>query len=314
MYGGSDPTLVPASGRYIIEKTENTQQYIDLIGSYNTNITENISFTGLLGTSLTKYSTGDQLFLDSGNATGLKYVNYFTISNFTSTNDIQQTVSNREVQSVFGSANFGFDNKYFLDITGRTDWSSTLVNTASESFFYPSVGLTGVLSDIFELPEVISFAKVRGSYAEVGKDIPAYATVPLNSIPLGQGNFEKPTFGVKQGETLRPERQKSFEIGTEWRFFGNRLGFDLTYYNSKTTDQIFYIQAEPNTAGYKQNIVNAGEISNTGIELVVNGKPVVNDNFIWNSSLNFAMNNNKVISVHPDLEDREAILTAPGNN
>lgn len=314
LYAGSDLTFVPATGRYILEKTENTQQYIDLIANYNKEFNENISFSGILGTSLTKYSTGDQTYLDSGNGTGLNYPNYFTIANFTSTNDIQQSVSNREVQSVFASANLGFYNKVFLDVTGRTDWSSTLVNTASESFFYPSIGLTGVLSDIFELPEVISFAKLRGSYAEVGKDIPAYATIPLNSIPLGQGNFAKPTFGVKQGETLRPERQKSFELGTEWRFFGNRLGFDLTYYDSKTTDQIFYIQAEPNTQGYVQNIVNAGEISNSGIELVINGKPIVNNEFIWSSSLNFALNNNKVVSVHPDLENGEAVLTDPGVN
>jgi TonB-linked SusC/RagA family outer membrane protein len=315
LYGGSDPTSVPENGRYVVEKTENTQQYIDLIGSYNTNISENITFTGLLGTSLTKYSIGDQMFLDSGNSSvGLKYPNYFAISNFVSTKDIIETVSNREVQSVFASANIGFDNKYFLDVTGRTDWSSTLVNTASESFFYPSVGLTGVLSDIFELPEVISFAKLRGSYAEVGKDIPINATIPSYTIPLGSSDILPPTVGVRNGETLRPERQKSFELGTEWRFFGNRLGFDLTYYNSTTTDQIFYVEAEDNTAGYVQNIVNAGEISNSGWEIVMNGKPIVNDNFVWNSSLNFAMNKNKVISVHPDSEDEKAIITARGVN
>lgn len=314
MYAGSDTNLVPATGRYVVEKTENTQQYIDFIANYNKSISKNVSLTALLGTSLTKYSTGDQIFLDSGNGTGLKYPNYFTIANFTSINDIQQTVSNREVQSVFASANIGFYNKYFIDVTGRTDWSSTLVNTASESFFYPSVGFTGVLSDIFELPEAISFAKLRGSYAEVGKDIPPYATIPTYSIPLGTSDIVPPTTGVKNGETLRPERQKSFEIGTEWRFFGNRLGFDLTYYDSKTTDQIFYIQAEPNTEGFVQNIVNAGEISNTGIELVINGKPIVNDNFTWNSSLNFAKNTNKVISVHPDLQDGKAVITARGVN
>lgn len=312
MYAGTE--FATETGRYILEKTENTQQYIDLIANYNTDLNENISFTGLLGTSLTKYKIGDKMYLDSGNQTGLKYPNYFTISNFTSTYGIQQTVTNREIQSVFASANFGFYNKVFLDVTGRTDWSSTLVNTGSLSFFYPSVGLTGVLSDIFELPASVSFAKIRGSYAEVGKDIPAYATIPLNTIPLGQDNFSKPTFGVKEGETLRPERQKSFELGTEWRFFGNRLGFDLTYYNSKTIDQIFYISAEPNTEGYEQNIVNAGEISNSGIELIINGKPIVNDNLIWNSSINFAMNKNKVVSVHEDLESGEAVLTVPGVN
>ncbi len=314
MYAGSDLTFVPTTGRYILEKTENTQQYIDLIANYSKDISEDFTFSGVLGTSLTKYSVGDQLLLDSGTGKGLTYPNVFTIGNFASTNDLRQSVSNKEVQSVFGSANFGYKNKLFLDVTGRSDWSSTLVNTDTDSFFYPSVGLTGVLSELFEMPESISFAKLRASYAVVGKDIPSYATIPLNSIPVGQGNFAKPLFGVKEGETLKPEEQKSFEIGTEWRFFQSRLGIDFTYYNSKTTDQIFYIAAEPNVNGYVQNIVNAGEISNSGIELVLNAKPVVGDIFNWNTTLNFATNKNKVVSVHPSLQNGEAILTAPGVN
>lgn len=172
---------------------------------------------------------------------------------------------------------------------------------------------------MFELPEAVDFAKVRVSYAEVGKDIPTYATVPLRTIGTtgnggNIGTANQATFAPKNGETLVPERQKSFEIGTEWRFFGNRLGVDLTYYNSTTENQIFFIDAEPNIEGYTQNIVNAGEISNKGIELVLTGKPVVNDNFKWNTSLNFASNKNEVVSVHPSLENGEAILTAPGVN
>jgi len=314
MYAGTDLTLAPATGRYILDKTENTQQYIDLIANYNTNFSEDLSFTALLGTSLTKYNIGDQLHLDSGNGKGLTYPNIFTIGNFAESKDLSQTVVNREVQSIFGSVNFGYKNMLYLDITGRNDWSSTLVNTDTNSFFYPSFGLTWVMSESFELPESVTFAKLRASYAIVGKDIPPYATVPLNSIPVGQNNFSKPTFGVKEGETLEPEKQNSFEIGTEWRFVNNRLGFDFTYYDTKTTNQIFYIAAEPNVQGYTQNIVNAGEITNSGIELTINGKPIVNDNLTWESSINFASNKSKVISVHPDLQDGEAIITDPGVN
>ena len=101
MYAGSDLTFVPATGRYILEKTENTQQYIDLIANYNKEFNENFSVTALLGTSLTKYQTGNQVYLDSGNGTGLKYPNYFAIQNFTNTNDMLQAVGNSEVQSVF---------------------------------------------------------------------------------------------------------------------------------------------------------------------------------------------------------------------
>lgn len=314
MYGGTDPVLAPATGRYILEKTENTQQYIDLIANYNADFTDKVSFTGLLGASLTKYATGDKITLDSGSSNGLKYPNYFSISNFEETLFLQQSATNKEVQSVFGSVNIGFDDKYFLDLTGRTDWSSTLVNTDSKYFFYPSVGLTGVLSDIFDLPTAISFAKVRGSYAEVGKDIPAYATIPLGSIPSGQNNYSGPSTGVKVGETLRPEKQQSYEFGTEWRFLGNRIGLDFTYYFSRTTDQIFYITAESNVEGYTRNIVNAGELTNEGVELAINATPVKLDNFTWETIVNFAQNKNKVISVHPQLDGNEAVLTGAGVN
>ncbi|CAM1367512.1 SusC-like TonB-dependent outer membrane receptor precursor (fragment) [Tenacibaculum soleae] len=314
-YAGTDPVNSGDNGRYVLEKTENTQQYVDLIANYSKDFSENISFTGLLGTSLTKYTIGDQVLLDSGrDGMGLNFPNEFTIANFATTNNIRQSVGNREVQSVFASANFGYKKRLFLDITGRTDWSSTLVNTESTSFFYPSVGLTGVLSEMFEMPEAINFVKVRVSYAEVGKDIPVYATIPLNSINQTNTSVSSPTFAPIEGETLKPERQKAFEIGTEWRFLNNRLGLELTYYNTKTENQIFFIQAAPNPNGYSQNIVNAGEISNKGIELVLNGKPIQNDNFTWNSALNFAQNKNEVVAVHPSLQNGEAIITARGVN
>ncbi|MEO8773256.1 MAG: SusC/RagA family TonB-linked outer membrane protein [Gelidibacter sp.] len=314
-YAGSDVANSGTNGRYILEKTENTQQYIDFIATYNKDFSEDFTFSGILGTSLTKYKLGDQTFLDSGrDGIGLNYPNYFAIQNFENTNNIRQGVADREVQSVFGSANLGYKKILYLDVTGRTDWSSTLVNTDSYSFFYPSVGLTAILSEMFEMPEAISFAKVRGSYAEVGKDIPVNATVPLNYINSTNNNISIVPFAPIEGETLKPERQKGYEIGTEWRFLGNRIGIDFTYYNSSTYDQIFFITAEPNLNGYSQNIVNAGEISNSGIELVLNAKPVVSDKFTWNTAINFAQNKNKVVSVHPSLEGGEAIITSPGVN
>lgn len=318
LFAGSDLTFVPTTGRYILEKTENTQQYLDLIANYSKDLSEDFDFGLTLGTSLTKYKIGDQILLDSG-PEGLRFPNEFTIANFESSNGIAQTVSNREVQSVFGALNIGYKGMLYLDITGRADWSSTLVNTKSSSFFYPSFGLTNVLSEMFEMPDAVDFAKVRISYAEVGKDIPAYATIPLRTIGTTGtggtiGSANQATFAPRDGETLEPEKQKSFEIGTEWRFLGNRLGIDLTYYSSTTENQIFFIAAQPNIQGYTQNIVNAGEISNKGIELMLNGKPIVNDNFKWNTALNFASNKNKVVSVHSSLDNGEAILTAPGVN
>ncbi|MCR8667051.1 SusC/RagA family TonB-linked outer membrane protein [Aestuariibaculum sp. M13] len=314
-YAGTDPVNSGDNGRYILEKTENNQQYVDFIANYNKDFGDNFTFSGLLGTSLTKYTIGDQILLDSGrDGAGLKYPNYFTIANFLTTNNISQSVGRKEMQSVFASVNFGYKNLLFLDVTGRNDWSSTLALTDSYSFFYPSVGLTGIISDMVELPKAISFAKARVSYAEVGTDIPNYATIPLYKISATSSNILKPSVGPKEGETLKPQLQQSLEFGTEWRFLGNRLGFDFTYYDTKTTNQIFYIQAEPNPYGYSQNIVNAGEISNKGFEVVLNGKPVVGDNFNWDTAFNFAQNDNKVVSVHPALQNGDAIITARGVN
>ena len=315
MFAGSDLTFVPDTGRYILEKTENTQQYIDLIANYTKELSEDIDFGLTVGTSLTKYSIGDQILLDSGTNGGLRFPNEFTIANFNQTNNISQRVSNREVQSIFGAANFGYKDMLYLDLTYRIDWSSTLayIDGSIEPFDYPSIGLTGILTEMFEMPESVSFAKVRLSYAEVGKDLPAYATIPLRTIG-NTGSADQATFAPRVGETLEPENQKSFEIGTEWRFFGNRLGIDFTYYSSTTENQLFFIAAEPNTQGYTQNIVNAGEITNKGIELVLNGKPIVGEDFSWNTALNFAANKNEVVSVHPSLDNGEAILTAPGVN
>ena len=314
LFGGTDPNLAPGTGRYILEETENTQQYLDFIANYNKRLSDNLSLSLIAGTSLTKYKVGDQLFMDSGIGTGLTYPNVFTLANFSDTKTIRQSVTNREVQSVFGAANFGFKDMFYVDVTGRTDWSSTLVNTDSESFFYPSVGLTWVVSESIDMPASVSFSKIRASYAVVGKDIPPYATIPLNSIPLGQNNFQKPQFGVKEGETLQPERQESFEIGTEWKFFNNRLGVDLTYYDTKTTNQIFFIQAEPNVQGFVQNIVNAGEISNKGIELSLYAKAVQKESFSWNTRLNYASIDNTVVAVHPSLENGTAIINPLGVN
>ncbi|MGS2762349.1 SusC/RagA family TonB-linked outer membrane protein [Sinomicrobium sp. M5D2P9] len=315
IYAGTDPVNSGTNGRYILEKTENTQQYIDFIANYARDLSDKFSLNVLLGTSLTKYKIGDKIYIDSGRSgTGLNYPNIFTLANISTTNNMRQSVSNREVQSVFGSANLDYKKMIYLDVTGRTDWSSTLAGTNSYSFFYPSVGVTGILSQMFTLPEAIYFAKVRASYAEVGKDIPPYATIPLNYISVSDPNVGSPVFAPIEGETLKPERQKSFEFGTEWRFLRGRLGIDFTYYDTRTTDQIFYIQAEPNPYGYSQNIVNAGEITNKGFEIVLDGKPVANEKLVWSTALNFAKNDNKVVSVHPSLQDGEAIITASGVN
>jgi TonB-linked SusC/RagA family outer membrane protein len=320
IYAGSDPTFAPNTGRYILEKTENTQQYIDLIGVYTSAFSEDFDFNFTLGTSITKYKTGDKTYLDSGVVGGLKHPNEFTLAGFRQTNSIYQAVGNREVQSVFGALTLGYKDMLYLDLTARTDWDSSLSFTNNNPINYPSVGLTTVITEMFDMPESISFAKLRASYAKVGNAlaIPAYGTNPRRRYNPTTGILEVPRIGPRPGAEyeLKPEQQISYEIGTEWRFFENRLSLDFTYYNSSTEDQIFIIDAieSENKEGVDQFIVNAGEITNRGVELVLSGIPISTDNFRWKTAFNYASNKNKVVSVHPNLENGKAILTDPGVN
>jgi len=308
-------TLSHTNGRYILVKSDNTQLYADLIGIINKQLNDDLEFTANIGTSVTNYRIDDRLTLDSGVGSGLGLANWFTLANFNGIVDSGQTLGEkREVQSVFGSIQLGYKGMLYADITGRNDWSSTLVNTDNLSFFYPSFGLTGIISEMAEMPESISFAKIRASYAEVGNDIPTYVTSPVNSFTLGQQFNPGATIGPRPGESLEPEKQKSFEIGTEWRFFQNRLGIEFTYYNTDTENQFIVIPAPPtNPFGFTNFAFNAASIENKGIEISLNTKPIVGDDFNWNSSLNFASNDNVVSGLPSDLGGR-LVLTDPGVN
>ena len=200
----------------------------------------------------------------------------------------------------------------YADITARNDWSSTLVNTGKLSFFYPSFGVTGILSKMLELPESINFAKVRMSYSIVGNDINSFITSPRNSITAG--NVSGAAIGPRPGESLKPESQKAFEIGTDWKFFDNKLGLGFTYYNSATENQLILINApDTNPYGYKFYAINAASISNKGVELNLYATPYNTDDFNWNTNLNYALNKNNVSGIPDDLNGK-VYLTKPTAN
>ena len=312
MYATTQGTLAPPTGRYYLAKNLSTQNYGDLIANIDTNFSENISFSANIGTSFTKNMGNNGTTLDS-TLGGLTYANWFTVGNFVNNAGNSQSLgSSREVQSVFASMTFGYKKYLYLDVTGRNDWSSTLVNTKSMSFFYPSVGVTGIISEMTEMPDWISFGKVRASFAQVGNDIPAFVTVPVSTIKGGV--IIAPGVGPMPGENLKSELQSSFEVGTDWRMFNNRLGFEFTYYNSETTNQYVSVPAPPtNPYGYLNYGFNAGSIQNQGIEIVLNGKVVQGDKFTWDVTFNYSHNKNLVKDLPESLGGR-VILTPAGVN
>ncbi|MBK8501672.1 MAG: SusC/RagA family TonB-linked outer membrane protein [Saprospiraceae bacterium] len=234
---------------------------------------------------------------------GLAIPGYYNIGSSKDKPALNTSSFSKEVQSVYGRGSLGFKDMLYMDFTARNDWSSALP-IDNNSFFYPSIGLSFVFSEIIGTSNVLSFAKVRGSYGQVGSDIGAHQ---INAI-YGAGNFygSLPTLAVPntlRNQLLKPQLTSQWEVGLEMKFLQNRLGFDVTYYNDINEDQILNLTI-PATSGYTSAIINAGEITREGIEVQVNATPVRLSDFNWNLTLNWATNTSTVEALADGLDTR----------
>ncbi|WP_264538281.1 SusC/RagA family TonB-linked outer membrane protein [Flavobacterium sp. N1736] len=310
IYATTQGTLSNVNGRYINENSLSTQRYGDLIATINTKIGSDFNFNANIGGSITNTLTNQKTILDSGISGGLNITNWFTLHNFNNNTGNYQTVdSQREVQSVFAATTFGYKDMLFLDLSGRNDWSSTV----SDPYFYPSVGVTALISEMASLPEWINYGKVRGTFAKVGNDIFPFVTNPTYYSAPGVSGIN-PKVGPRPGETLKPELKSEFEFGTEWRMFNNRLGFEISYYNSETKNQYLQVVAPVNDMGYDFYGINAGSIENKGIEVVLTGGIIRGDKFSWDTTVNFSKNNNKVKEIPTELGGRVNLTEAGVNS
>ncbi|MGL4907967.1 MAG: SusC/RagA family TonB-linked outer membrane protein [Bacteroidales bacterium] len=287
-----------ANGRYIWSEQQDMLTYGDLMALFNHKM-ERISINGAFGTTL-NMTTSNGLMLDSRQSS-LYRPNVFTVPNMVlgTGGGISQTINaQRTTQSVFATAQVGLDDALYLDVAARNDWSSTLAHTTSmnSGFFYPSVGLSWIASNTIELPEWVNFAKVRGSFAQVGSDLPIGITNPQDIIL--SGGAIRPNDTEQRGD-LKPEISTSYEAGMEWRFFNHRLGFDFTLYQTNTKNQLLRL---PNAAGslYAYRYVNAGLIRNRGLEFTVDGTPIATNGFRWKTAFNGSTNRNRVMELHSD--------------
>ena len=227
-------------------------------------------------------------------------------------NGLNQTVSEgfskKEIQSVFFNASVGYKSMAYLDVTGRNDWSSTLPSF-NRSYFYPSVSGSIIFSEMFKLPDWVTYFKVRGSWAKVGNDTDPYrldalyafwsSTSPDNRI--NPNSLKLLLGGQLPLSDLKPESTTSSEIGTEIRLFGGRLGLDFTYYKSVTKDQILGISM-PASSGYTSKLINAGKIQSHGYEVMLSGTPVKTKDWTWDVNLNWGMNRTKCVSLDKDIK------------
>lgn len=222
-----------------------------------------------------------------------KVPNLFTYSNVAqSTAEANQTGYKTQKQSVFASAQIGYKSMAYLDLTGRNDWPSTLAGSNYKDFFYPSIGLSGIITEIFKINTwVMPYMKLRISYSEVGNEPLQFIMMPTyqvaNGVPVTQTRLHNPH--------LKPERTKSWEAGANFGFFNNKLKIDATLYKSSTYNQYFDVPLS-SSSGYTSMFLNAGRIDNKGIELSARytdrwGK------FGWSSYLTYSLNRNKIIEL-----------------
>lgn len=305
LYATTDPVQAHANGAYT-KSTDNTNQlYSDLLLS-GSKVFNNFTLSSTLGASFTQNKTYG-MGLSSNSSSGLAYANYFSIYSLKFPFNSSESLRRAESQAVFGTATLGYKDRVFFDITGRNEWSSTIPQT----FFYPSLGLSYILSDGSNTGP-LSFAKFRGSYSEVGNALPFGVA---NRNPNYSLSFDDninprgtlPYFSGTDTIDLKPERTRSYEFGTEMRFFDDKLSLNLTYYNATTDEQVFTIAA-PAGSGANNFYINGGTIRNKGVEGTLSYNTRMGA-FSWTPSLNFSRNINQVVQLSDLLTTPRFVLT-----
>ncbi|HET7896840.1 MAG TPA: SusC/RagA family TonB-linked outer membrane protein, partial [Flavisolibacter sp.] len=211
-------------------------------------------------------------------------------------------IEDNRIYGFFADLTMGYKNYVFLNVTGRKDYTSTLAEE-NRSYFYPSASLSTSFSDYLHLPTWWNYAKARVSYSKIGKDAPPYATSTgfVSGNPIG-GVLPWTNVDRLGNPTLRPEFTNSIEAGLELRFLHSRLGFDIAVYKSNSKDLIVPAKIS-NTTGYDEALINAGEISNKGIEITLSAIPVHGKDFSWDFNINFSSNKNNVEKLNEGLNE-----------
>lgn len=299
-------------GFYGYDKINDQTLYGDLMLNINRTLGD-FSISSNLGASMSRLS-----YHVSGFQGGLKAPsNVFTpnaIDYGNATNDNRPIFEQYKhyINSLFLSAEFGYKSMLYLTLTGRNDWDSALHGTAQSSFFYPSVGLSAIVTEMCKLPQVISYLKVRGSWASVGSAIePNLSSAWRYEYNPASGTYKTVTYKFPQ--KFYPERTDSWEAGVTARLFNNAFTVDLTFYQSNTRKQTLLRDVTSGAAGFNKEYIQTGNIRNRGLELSVGYAQTWNQ-FTWNSTLTYSMNRNKIIELleNPNEVVRQAGLSGCG--
>lgn len=288
-------TAYRPAGELFQDKTTFTLFDADFMLGIEKAITDKISTNSIFGAN-TRSSTFESL---SATGRGFIVIGLEDINN-TTLPEPKNNYAKTETSSLYGSIEFDYDKFFYLTFTGRNDWFSTLSypgKTTPNNDFYWSLSSSLILNEAFELPETVSYAKLRASYAQVAGG--ANDAYQLSLDYAITGSFQGQSFGQLNGNSipnpnLVPFQKTEYEFGLEGGLFNNRLTFDVAYYANETTNDIVRAAASQ-SSGYTSSILNIGELQNKGIEFLISGSPIRNDKFSWNTSFNLGYNDSEII-------------------
>jgi TonB-linked SusC/RagA family outer membrane protein len=293
-----------AKSSYYEDMREFSEFNYELLVSYNKQLTEDLSLSVNVGGNRMKQTYRRNYGETSG---GLVVPGLYNLKNSKEKPSTYDYDREKAINSVYGSFSLGYKNMLYLDGTARNDWSSTLPD-GNNSYFYPSVTTSFLFSELPALKESswLSFGKIRVGWAQVGSDTDPYSlqetyyTDPTNSSFGNSPVYSVPS--TQANTDLKPEKTYSWEVGTELSFFNNRLGIDFTYYDMKTEDLITSIAVSAGS-GYLYKTINAGSMTNKGVEVALKLTPVRTANFEWNATLNYSKNKNELVELYEGVDN-----------
>ena len=281
------------NGGYSVSKSQTSLFNSDFLLSYTKKIHKDWNFNINAGGNTQQQR---QNLLNGNTNVGLLVPDFFTLSNTLFPSASYNPGPNIDIQSLYAFAHLDWKNAVFLDVTGRNDWSSTLP-ASHRSYFYPSVGLSAILSDLIKLPELISFAKLRASWASVGSGGPAYMLSRTATFTSGGNNGFLELSSILPNPDLRPELTNSYEFGLDAGLFKSRLNLNVTYYKTNTLNQLFTVALPPGS-GASEYFTNGGNVQNKGLEILLSAVIVKTRDFRWQADLNFSRNRNLVLQIN----------------
>jgi TonB-linked SusC/RagA family outer membrane protein len=301
-------SLNSKEGYYSVDNYFRQETNADFLLSARKEISTILTISGNLGGNIM-----NKKYRSQGSTVPRLVVPYvYSLSNAKDTPTTTYYQSEKEIQSLYGAFSMELWGQLFVDVTGRNDWSSTLPETA-QSYFYPSVNTSWIFTDFLELdPSVFTFGKIRLGWAQVGNDTDPYRTglSYSSSTPYG----DNPSFSatsVLPPLDLKNELITSTELGFDLKFFNNRLGIDATFYKSSAKNQIMSATMSA-TSGYNSATINAGQMDNKGIELILSANPIATKDFSWDVMVNWSTNKNEVVALNGDIKKLN-LYTAEGN-